>query len=50
LNWYASCDDSSGGWGLLAENSAGVCGASGAADQRPAFVALAQWIAANGEG
>jgi hypothetical protein len=50
FNWYASCDDSSGGYGLLAENSSGVCGADGAADQRPAFRALASWIAANGEG
>ena len=50
FNWYASCDDSSGGYGLLAENSAGVCGADGASDQRPAFAALARWLAAHGEG
>jgi hypothetical protein len=50
FNWYASCDDSSGGYGLLAENSAGVCGANGASDQRPAFDALARWLAAHGEG
>jgi hypothetical protein len=50
FNWYTSCDDSSGGYGLLAENSAGVCGASGASAQRPAFHALAQWLAAHGEG
>jgi hypothetical protein len=50
FNWYTSCDDSSGGYGLLAENSAGVCGARGASDHRPAFDALARWLAANGEG
>jgi hypothetical protein len=50
FNWYTSCDDSSGGYGLLAENSARVCGANGASDQRPAFNALARWIAVNGEG
>jgi hypothetical protein len=50
FNWYASCDDGSGGYGLLAENSSGVCGADGVADQRPAFLALAKWIAVNGEG
>jgi hypothetical protein len=50
FNWYTSCDDGSGGYGLLAENSARVCGADGASDRRPAFNALAQWIAAHGEG
>jgi hypothetical protein len=50
FNWYASCDDSAGGYGLLAENSARVCGANGAADRRPAFDALGRWLAANGEG
>ena len=50
FNWYTSCDDSSGGYGLLAENSSGVCGTDGAVDQRPAFHALARWIAVNGEG
>jgi hypothetical protein len=50
FNWYASCDDSSGGYGLLAENSARVCGANGTADERPAFNALARWIAVNGGG
>lgn len=50
FNWYTSCDDSSGGYGLLAENSAGVCGVDGASDRRPAFDALARWLAANGEG
>jgi len=50
FNWYTSCDDSTGGYGLLAENSAGVCGVNPASDQRPAFDALAGWLAANGEG
>jgi hypothetical protein len=50
FNWYASCDDSSGGYGLLAENSTRACGADGASDRRPAFDALARWLAANGEG
>lgn len=50
FNWYTSCDDGSGGYGLLAENAAHVCGSDGASDQRPAFDALARWIAANGEG
>jgi hypothetical protein len=50
LNWYTSCDDSSGGYGLLAENSAHVCGQDGPMDRRPAFDALARWIAAHGEG
>jgi hypothetical protein len=50
LNWYASCDDSSGGYGLLGKNSGGVCGANGASNRRPAFDALARWIAANGAG
>jgi hypothetical protein len=50
FNWYTSCDDSSGGYGLLAENAARVCGSDGASDERPAFGALARWIAANGEG
>lgn len=50
FNWYTSCDDSAGGYGLLAESSTGVCGANGAVDRRPAFNALADWIAAHGEG
>jgi|HubBroStandDraft_6_1064221.scaffolds.fasta_scaffold01131_11 hypothetical protein len=50
FNWYTSCDDGSGGYGLLAENSARVCGADGPSDRRPAFNALTQWIAAHGEG
>lgn len=50
FNWYTSCDDGSGGYGLLAENAAGVCGANGASDRRPAFNALARWLAANGGG
>jgi hypothetical protein len=50
FNWYTSCDDSSGGYGLLAENVAGACGATRASDRRPAFAALARWLAANGEG
>jgi len=50
FNWYTSCDDSSGGYGLLAENSAGVCGQDGPSDRRPAFDALARWIAEHGEG
>lgn len=50
FNWYTSCDDSAGGYGLLAENSARVCGADGPSDRRPAFDALARWIAAHGEG
>lgn len=50
FNWYTSCDDSSGGYGLLSENRAGVCGANGASDRRPAFDALARWLAANGGG
>ena len=50
FNWYTSCDDRSGGWGLLDENSAGVCGATGRSSQRPAFKALARWLALNGEG
>lgn len=50
FNWYTSCDDGSGGYGLLAENAAGVCGANGPSDRRPAFNALARWLAANGGG
>jgi hypothetical protein len=50
FNWYTSCDDGTGGYGLLAENSDRVCGADGASDRRPAFDAMARWIAANGEG
>lgn len=50
FNWYTSCDDGSGGYGLLAKNDAGVCGVNGASDRRPAFEAMARWIAANGEG
>lgn len=50
FNWYASCDDGAGGYGLLDENSDRVCGADAASDRRPAFNALARWIAANGEG
>ena len=50
FNWYTSCDDGSGGYGLLAENSSRVCGADGPSDRRPAFNALAQWIGAHGEG
>ena len=50
FNWYTSCDDGAGGYGLLAKNSARVCGADGASDQRPAFAAMARWIAANGGG
>ncbi|MBV9581134.1 MAG: hypothetical protein JO057_21340 [Chloroflexi bacterium] len=50
FNWYTSCDDGSGGYGLVSENHAHVCGANGAADQRPAFGALARWLAANGGG
>lgn len=50
FNWYTSCNDSAGGYGLLAENSAGVCGQDGPSDQRPAFAALARWIAVHGDG
>jgi hypothetical protein len=50
FNWYTSCDDSSGGYGLLSENAAHVCGQNGPSDRRPAFNALARWIAAHGEG
>ncbi|MGO9891643.1 MAG: hypothetical protein ACLP0L_27605 [Solirubrobacteraceae bacterium] len=50
FNWYTSCDDSSGGYGLLTENSAHVCGQDGPSDRRPAFTALARWIAAHGQG
>jgi hypothetical protein len=50
FNWYASCDDGSGSWGLLSSSSSGVCGAGGPSARRPAFKALEGWIAANGEG
>lgn len=50
FNWYASCDDSSGSWGLLSSSSSGVCAAGGRSARRPAFKALARWIAANGGG
>ncbi len=42
FNWYTSCDDGTGGYGLLAENDAGVCGAGGVADERPAFAEMAR--------
>ena len=50
FNWYTSCDDSTGGYGLLAENSAHVCAADGGSDRRPAFEALQRWLTVNGEG
>lgn len=50
FNWYASCDDSSGDWGLIArENSSnggtdnGVCDAG----VRPAFTAMQTWMSQN---
>ena len=49
FDWYTSCDDRSGGWGLLTEDAAGVCAPRGPVNARPAFKALKRWIAAHGE-
>lgn len=49
FDWYSSCDDSSGGFGLVNENTAGECGVAGTT-VRPAFAAMAGWVAANGQG
>lgn len=49
LDWYSSCDDSSGAFGLVNKNSAGECGVAGTT-VRPAFTAMQTWIAANGQG
>ena len=46
VEWYTSCDDSTGEYGLLNKYRSGVCGSSA----RPAFTALQDWIAVNGEG
>lgn len=49
IDWYSSCDDGSGGFGLVNENSQGECGVTGTT-VRPAFTAMQNWVAANGEG
>ena len=49
IDWYAACDDGSGGFGLINENSSGECGVPGTT-VRPAFTAMANWVATNGEG
>ena len=46
FEWYSSCDDTTGGYGMLNKYSSGLCGSS----VRPVFTALENWIAANGEG
>jgi hypothetical protein len=48
INWYTSCDDGSGEFGLV-NREGGSPGGTGACDAgvRPAFTALQNWISAN---